>query len=72
MICKANGILDLIRHTCNDVKDPLTGKILHLALVRPILEYGSETWWESIWVSLLLLKEFKSGLSDSFFKLCPL
>ena len=41
MICKANRILGLIRHTCNDVKDPL---ILYLAHVRPILEYGSEIW----------------------------
>ena len=37
-------IWGLIRHTCNDVKDPLTRKILHLAHVRPILEYGSEIW----------------------------
>ena len=44
MICKANRILGLIRHTCNDVKDPLTRKILYLAHVRPILEYGSEIW----------------------------
>ena len=42
MICKANRILGLIRHTCSDVKDPLTRKILYLAHVRPILEYGSE------------------------------
>ena len=44
MICKANRILGLIRHTCNDVKDPLTRKILYLAHVRPISEYGSEIW----------------------------
>ena len=44
MICKANRILGLIRHTCNDVKDSLTRKILYLAHVRPILEYGSEIW----------------------------
>ena len=44
MICKANRILGLIRHTCNDVKDPLTRKILYLAHVRPILEYGSKIW----------------------------
>ena len=40
IICKANRILGLIRHTCNDVKDTLTHKILYLAHVRPILEYG--------------------------------
>ena len=44
MICKANRILGLIRHTCNDVKDPLARKILYVAHVRPILEYGSEIW----------------------------
>ena len=37
MICKANRIFGLIRHTCYDVKDPLTRKILYLAHVRPIL-----------------------------------
>ena len=44
MICKANRILGLIRDTCNDVKYPLTRKILYLTHVRPILEYGSEIW----------------------------
>jgi hypothetical protein len=44
MICKANRILGLIRHTCHDINDPLTRKILYLAHVRPILEYGSEIW----------------------------
>ena len=42
MICIANRILGLVHHTCNDVKDPLTGKILYVAHVRPILENGSE------------------------------
>ena len=41
MICRANCIYGLIRHTCNDVKDSLTRKILDLAYVGPILEYGS-------------------------------
>ena len=55
IICKANRILCLIRHTMdireyvhghtyNDVEDSLTRKILYLAHVRPILEYGSEIW----------------------------
>ena len=44
MICKANRILGLIRHTCNEIKDSVTRKILYLAHVRPILEYGSEIW----------------------------
>ena len=42
MICKASRILGLICHTCNDVKDILTRKILYLAHVRLMLEYGSE------------------------------
>ena len=42
MICKANRILGLIRHTCNDVQDPLTCYFFYLAHVRTILEYGSE------------------------------
>jgi len=44
VICKANRILGLIRHTCFDVHDPVTRKMLYLAHVRPILEYGSEIW----------------------------
>ena len=44
MICKANCIFGLNRHTCNDVKDSLIRKILDLAYVRPILEYRSWIW----------------------------
>ena len=44
MICKANRILGMIRHTCSDIYDIQTRKILYLAHVRPILEYSSEIW----------------------------
>ena len=44
MICKVIRISGLIRHACNDVKEPLIRKILYLAHVSPILEYGSEIW----------------------------
>ena len=42
LVCKANRILGLIKHTCNDVRDPVIRKILYLAHVRPILDYGSK------------------------------
>ena len=71
MICKANRILGLIRHTCNDVKDPLTRKILYWHMSDLFWNTGQKFGIHLPRVSLLPLKEFKGVLPDSSFKVLP-
>ena len=41
---RADRVLGLVKRTCGDLKDIDTKKTLYCGLVRPLLEYSSETW----------------------------
>ena len=57
----------------NDIKDPLTCRILYLAHVRPILEYGSEIWTPNYQGShYCYWKSSKVGYQIHSSKLCSL
>ena len=68
MICLANRILGLIRHTYKDIEDPFARKILYLARADLFWNTGQKFGIHFPKVSLLLLKEFKDGLAHSSLK----
>ena len=41
---KANRDLGSVKGTCRDLNDVNTKRTLYYSLVRPLLEYSSETW----------------------------